>query len=114
MNIAFTTPDAAAAHKRALALGAEPVTLPHQAGEQNIPTVHSVAESLIRLLDPTMDIWASDFKKPVGSGAAGTNGGHSIDHIAQTMGYNEMLSWAQFYTSIFSTAKSPMVDAIDP
>ena len=61
-----------------------------------------------------MDIWASDFEKPVGSGPAGTNGVHSIDHIAQTMGYDEMLSWTQFYTSIFSTAKSPMVDVIDP
>ena len=113
-EIAFTTPDAAAAHKRALALGAEPVALPHQAGEQNIPTVRGVAESLIRFLDPTMDIWASDFEKPDGSGPAGTNGVHSIDHIAQTMGYDEMLSWTQFYTSIFSTAKSPMVDVIDP
>ena len=42
------------------------------------------------------------------------NGVHRIDHIAQTMGYDEMLSWTQFYTSIFSMAKSSMVDVIDP
>ena len=112
-EIAFATPDAMAAHRRALALGAEPVALPHQAGEQNIPTVRGVADSLIRFLDPTMDIWASDFKATT-SDPAGTNGVHSIDHIAQTMRYDEMLSWTQFYTSIFSMAKSPMVDVIDP
>ena len=112
-EIAFATPDAMAAHRRALALGAEPVALPHQAGEQYIPTVRGVAESLIRFLDPTMDIWASDFKTTT-SDPAGTNGVHSIDHIAQTMRYDEMLSWTQFYTSIFSMAKSPMVDVIDP
>ena len=112
-EIAFATPDAMAAYRRALALGAEPVALPHQAGEQNIPTVRGVADSLIRFLDPTMDIWASDFKTTT-SDSAGTNGVHSIDHIAQTMRYDEMLSWTQFYTSIFSMAKSPMVDVIDP
>ena len=112
-EIALATPDAAAAHRRAVALGAEPVALPHQAGEQTIPTVRGIAESLIRFLDPTMDIWASDFETTI-SDPAGTAGVHGIDHIAQTMGYDEMLSWTQFYTSIFSMAKSPMVDVIDP
>ena len=112
-EIAFATPDAAAAHRRAVALGADPVALPHQAGEQSIPTVRGVAESLIRFVDPTMNIWASDFKTTT-SDPATTNGVHNIDHIAQTMRYDEMLSWTQFYTSIFSMAKSPMVDVIDP
>ena len=112
-EIAFATPDAEAALERAVALGAEPVSLPHHPGEQNIPTVRGVAESLIRFLDPTMDIWVSDFEGPASS-AAEMNGVHRIDHIAQTMGYDEMLSWTQFYTSIFSMAKSSMVDVIDP
>ncbi len=30
------------------------------------------------------------------------------------MGYDEMLSWTLFYTTIFSMIKSPMVDVIDP
>ena len=38
----------------------------------------------------------------------------AIDHVAQTMPYDEMLSWLLFYTSIFRTAKAPMVDIIDP
>ena len=32
----------------------------------------------------------------------------------QTMNYDEMLTWLLFYTSIFATQKTPMVDVIDP
>ena len=38
----------------------------------------------------------------------------TIDHIAQTVAYEEMLTWLLFYTSIFETQKTPMVDIIDP
>ena len=37
-----------------------------------------------------------------------------IDHLAQTMSYDEMLSWTLFYSSIFDMAKAPMVDVVDP
>ena len=37
-----------------------------------------------------------------------------IDHVAQTVAYEEMLTWLLFYTSIFEAAKSPIVDIIDP
>jgi 4-hydroxyphenylpyruvate dioxygenase len=30
------------------------------------------------------------------------------------MKYEEMLTWALFYTSIFDTSKVPMVDVVDP
>ena len=38
----------------------------------------------------------------------------AIDHVAQTMPYDEMLSWLLFYTSIFRPEKAPQVDIIDP
>ena len=38
----------------------------------------------------------------------------AIDHLAQTMSYEDMLSWTLFYTSIFDMRKSPMVDVFDP
>ena len=110
-EIAFATPDAEAALERAVALGAEPVSLPHHPGEQNIPTVRGVAESLIRFLDPTMDIWVSDFEGPASS-AAEMKGVHRIDHIAQTMGYDEMLSWTQFYAAFFPPADSNSTSSI--
>ena len=37
-----------------------------------------------------------------------------IDHVGQTMNYEEMPTWLLFYTSIFRTTKTPMVDVIDP
>ena len=36
------------------------------------------------------------------------------DHIAQTMDYDQMLTWVLFYRSIFEVRKSPMVDVLDP
>ena len=38
----------------------------------------------------------------------------SFDHIAQTMAYEDMLSWSLFFTSIFDVSKSPIVDVVDP
>ena len=37
-----------------------------------------------------------------------------IDHLAQTMSYDEMLSWSLFYTTLFDMKKSVMVDVVDP
>ncbi len=37
-----------------------------------------------------------------------------VDHIAQTMSYDEMLTWSLFYTSLFDVSKKPVVDVIDP
>jgi 4-hydroxyphenylpyruvate dioxygenase len=34
--------------------------------------------------------------------------------VAQTMAYDEMLTWVLFYRSIFATQKSPMIDVLDP
>lgn len=38
----------------------------------------------------------------------------AVDHLAQTMGYEVMLSGALFYTALFAATKSPMVDVVDP
>ena len=37
-----------------------------------------------------------------------------VDHIAQTMSYDEMLSWSLFWTTLFDMEKAPMVDVVDP
>lgn len=37
----------------------------------------------------------------------------TIDHIAQTMRYEEILTWHLFSTSISKTDKTPMVDVVD-
>jgi 4-hydroxyphenylpyruvate dioxygenase len=112
-EIAFIAQDARAAHARAVGLGAQQIDMPHREGETDIPTVCGVAASLIRFVDRDMKLWEDDFDDivpqpdPVGQITR-------IDHIAQTMPYDEMLSWSLFYTTIFAMQKSPMVDVIDP
>jgi 4-hydroxyphenylpyruvate dioxygenase len=38
----------------------------------------------------------------------------TIDHVSQSMHYDEMLSWLLFYTSLFDVTKTPQVDLVDP
>jgi 4-hydroxyphenylpyruvate dioxygenase len=112
-DIAFIVDDARAAHARALALGAENFPQVLGAGEAEIPTIRGVGHSVIRLLDRRQDIWAADFTATGEAPEAAPALSH-IDHLAQTMSYDEMLSWALFYTTIFDTRKSPQVDVVDP
>lgn len=113
-EVALMVPDARAAHARALALLAQDHDQPARLGELDIPAVRGVGGSMIRLLDPVTDlarIWEVDFRtEAVGQGAGLTG----IDHLGQTMAYDEMLSWALYYTSIFGATKAPMVDVADP
>ncbi|HEY6382834.1 MAG TPA: VOC family protein, partial [Pseudolabrys sp.] len=37
-----------------------------------------------------------------------------VDHISQSMHYEEMLSWLLFYTSLIDVQKTPQVDITDP
>lgn len=112
-DIGFVVDDADAAHRRALGLGAEDFPQMLGAEEAKIPTIKAVGHSVIRLLDDKTDIWQTDFIETRADAEAPALLTH-IDHIAQTMSYDEMLSWALFYTTIFDTAKSPQVDVVDP
>jgi 4-hydroxyphenylpyruvate dioxygenase len=58
-------------------------------------------------------IWDREFV-PLGNAADETGGLIRIDHLAQTMDYDQMLTWVLFYRSIFEVEKSPMVDVLDP
>ena len=58
------------------------------------------------------DVWTAEFK-PVEQADQGI-GLTRIDHVAQTMTYDEMLSWSLFYTSLFDMKKAAMVDVTDP
>lgn len=113
-EVALMVPDARAAHARAVALLAQDHDQPARPGELHIPAVRGVGGSMIRFLDRQSDlarIWDVDFRtQPVGPGAGLTG----IDHLGQTMAYDEMLSWALYYTAILGAAKAPMVDVADP
>ncbi|WP_018633652.1 bifunctional sugar phosphate isomerase/epimerase/4-hydroxyphenylpyruvate dioxygenase family protein [Neomegalonema perideroedes] len=112
-ELALRVPDAGASFARARALLAEPYEQSHKPGELAIPGVRGVGGGALRFLDGEAgDLWAVDFelKTPNPKGAGLTR----VDHVAQTMAYEEMLSWSLFYTTLFTAKRSPMVDVADP
>ena len=100
---------------RAKALGAAPFHQPIGPGELDIPAIRGLSGSVLHFIDQTSglnDVWSVEFNQ---TDAEQTHAGlTSIDHIAQTMSYDEMLSWSLFYTTLFDMEKSPMVDVVDP
>lgn len=100
---------------RAKALGSEPFSQPIGPGELDIPAIRGLSGSVLHFLDDASglnNVWAVEFQgnTPPSNGV----GLCRIDHLAQTMSYDEMLSWSLFYTTLFDMKKSPMVDVVDP
>ena len=115
-DVGLRVDDAAAATRRARALGATPFEQAVGPGEIDIPAIQSVGGSVMHFIDDSAelaDVWSVEFN---GAGAAATTGAglSRIDHIAETMHYEDMLSWALFHTSIFDMSRAPMVDVADP
>lgn len=100
--------------ERATALGARPFSQPLGPGELPIPAIRGLGGSVMHFIDQgdLSEVWDVEFRPEDGSakGAGLTR----IDHVAQTMTYDEMLSWSLFYTSLFDMQKAPMVDVVDP
>jgi 4-hydroxyphenylpyruvate dioxygenase len=104
--IAFRVQDAAAAHRRAIELGAKPVDGRIGAMELNIPAIEGVGGSLIYLVDrygPRGTIYDVDFvpltgveQNPTGVGLS------SIDHLTHNVLKGRMDVWAGFYERLFN------------
>ncbi|PRY76325.1 4-hydroxyphenylpyruvate dioxygenase [Yoonia maritima] len=114
-DIGLSVDNAAATVARAMALGANTFNQPVGPGELDIPAIRGLSGSVMHFIDEESglsNVWSVEFTSDenVGTGA----GLRSIDHLAQTMSYDEMLSWSLFYTSLFSMGKSPMFDVVDP
>jgi len=108
--------DAAATVERARALGADPFAERRGPGELTIPAIRGVGGGVIYFIDAKSElsrVWEVEFEL-VPEEAAPDAGLARVDHVAQTMNYEEMLSWVLFYVSIFRTNKLPMVDVVDP
>lgn len=115
--MALTVEDAAAALARAVALGAEPFSQPVVSGELEVPAIRGVGGGLVYLVDSRSElarIWEIDFIAATDDEEPRSSHLVAVDHVAQTVAYEEMLTWLLFYTSIFAAEKSPMVDIIDP
>ena len=113
-DIGLRVASAADTLARATGLGAEPFTQKPGPGEMDIPAVRGLSGSVLHFLDAGHDaVWETEFE-PLANGGGADAGLTHVDHLAQTMGYGEMLSWTLFYTSLLDMAKTPMVDVVDP
>lgn len=116
--IALMVDDAAAALRRAIALGAEVFEQPAGPDEVIIPAIRGVGGGLVYFLDQQGElgnIWEVDFDPlPHSPNEANSVGLTRLDHVAQTVRYDEMPTWLLFYTSQLRTRKTAMVDIIDP
>ncbi len=107
--------DAAATLDRAQKLLDRPFRQAVGPGELEIPAVRGLGGSLVYFTDPKSElgkVWDIEFDKvaPTAPDAGLT----TIDHISQSMHYEEMLTWLLFYTSLLDVAKTPEQDVIDP
>jgi 4-hydroxyphenylpyruvate dioxygenase len=113
-DVGLTVQDAQETVARATALGAKTFSQPLGTGELPIPAIRGLGNSVMHFLDEDTlsEVWDVEFEAEAAD--AGDAGLTRIDHIAQTMTYDEMLSWSLFYTTLFDMHKEPMVDVIDP
>ncbi len=107
--------DAAATLKRARSLLDQPFQQAVGPGELEIPAVRGLGGSLIYFTDHASalaKVWDIEFDAT--GGADGGTGLTAVDHVAQSMHYEEMLTWLLFYTSLLALDKVPAQDVLDP
>jgi 4-hydroxyphenylpyruvate dioxygenase len=85
-------------------------------GELEIPAVRGMGGSLLYFLDPASElakVWDVEFDPlpPAKNRDAGLT---TVDHISQSMHYEDMLSWLLFYSSLLDVRKTPQLDITDP
>jgi 4-hydroxyphenylpyruvate dioxygenase len=109
--------DAAATLDRAEKLRDTPFRQAVGPGELEIPAVRGLGGSLLYFVDAKTKLgrlWDIDFTAPKQPAANGDAGLTAVDHVSQSMHYEEMLSWLLFYSSLLDVAKPPQLDVIDP
>src|ERR1700745_651545 len=110
--IALAVDDITTMMTRAETLKATTFRQPVGPGEMTIPAIRGVGGSLLYFLEPGPSNWDVDFV-PVPSAEHGVSLDR-VDHISQSMRFEELLSWEQFYTALFDVQKSPQLEIADP
>ncbi len=100
----FRVKDAARAFKRAVDLGATPVSNPVGPMELNIPAIEGIGGSIIYLVDRYGDhtIYDVDFVPVPQSGSLRSTGLQVIDHLTHNVKRGNMDTWAGFYEKLFN------------
>jgi len=110
--IAIDVDDAGKTMKRAEALNAHTFYQPVGPRELEIPAIRGVGGSLLYFLEDAGKNWDTDFvalRSDVVNDRLET-----VDHISQSMPYDEMLSWLLFYTGILDLRRLPQMEIADP
>ncbi|MFB9263013.1 bifunctional sugar phosphate isomerase/epimerase/4-hydroxyphenylpyruvate dioxygenase family protein [Bradyrhizobium erythrophlei] len=110
--IALDVEDVTTMMSRADALQATTFRQPVGPGEMTIPAIRGVGGSLLYFLEPGSPNWDVDFVAVASDGDCALL--NHIDHISQSMRFEDMLSWEQFYTALFDVARSPQLEITDP
>jgi 4-hydroxyphenylpyruvate dioxygenase len=113
--IALKVADARKALERARGLLDMPHSGPIGPGELDIPALRGLGGSLIYLLDDSSELarWSEVDFIEICAPQAGL-GLTRIDHISQTVQYEEMLTWLLFHMSLFQADKMPSQAVVDP
>ncbi len=110
--IALDVDNAGLAMQRAETLKARTFYQPVGPGELEIPAIHGVGGSLLYFLDQAGKNWDTDFEAIASDASADAL--LAVDHIAQSMPYDDMLSWLLFYTGILDLKRLPQMEIADP
>ena len=109
--------DAAETVARAKALGTQNFSQEVGLGELDIPAIRGIGGSVLHFIDEQSDlhrVWDIEFEPVTRTRATPPAGLRRIDHVAQTMRYDEMQSWLLYYLTTFEMTKSPIVNVADP
>ena len=84
--------------------------------ELELPAVLGVGGSLLYFMEAGSedDVWNAEFQSESLPAAMHGAGLMRVDHIAQTMQYDEMLSWLLYYHALFDVTKLPIAQIADP
>ncbi|MBR1194692.1 sugar phosphate isomerase/epimerase and 4-hydroxyphenylpyruvate domain-containing protein [Bradyrhizobium sp. AUGA SZCCT0240] len=110
--IAVDIDDAGKTMARAEALKALTFYQPVGPGELEIPAIRGVGGSLLYFLEAAGKNWDTDFEALRSDAASDRL--EVVDHISQSMPYDEMLSWLLFYTGILDLQRLPQMEIADP
>jgi 4-hydroxyphenylpyruvate dioxygenase len=114
--LALRVDDTRATVNRALNLLDQPFDQPVGQGEMNIPAVRGLGGSLLYFVDHKNgldQLWDVDFDS-LGIDDFTDAGLKRIDHISQSMHYEEMLTWLLFYSSLLTVRKTTVETVVDP
>jgi 4-hydroxyphenylpyruvate dioxygenase len=101
---------------RAAKLQIERFSQPIGPGEMSIPCVVGVGGTLIYFMEAGSEsqVWDTDFIPVANTTASGGAGLLRVELLAQTMQFEEMLSWLLYYVSLFDVSKAPLTQVADP